>query len=153
MLGLFKRKPVDFFSEEEKKSIVQAIEKAEHRTSGEVRIYIESHCTHTDPVARAKELFLELKMNETAARNGVLLYLAMKDKKLAVYGDEGIHQKVGDAFWNAAVKDMLEHFNNKNFTAGITDIIFKIGEALTIHFPYDENSDSNELPDDIVFGK
>ena len=152
MLGFFKRKPIDFFSEQEKKSIVQAIEKAEHRTSGEVRIYIESHCAGNDPVTRAKELFLQLKMNETAARNGVLLYLAMKDRKLAVYGDEGIHQKVGDTFWNAAVKNMLEQFNKKNFTAGITEIIHQIGEVLTTHFPYDEKGDSNELPDEIVFG-
>ena len=153
MLGFFKRKPIDFFSEQEKKSIVQAIEQAEHRTSGEVRIYIESHCADNDPVTRAKELFLQLKMNETAARNGVLLYLAMKDRKLAVYGDEGIHQKVGDTFWNAAVKHMLEQFNKKNFTAGITEIIHQIGEVLTTHFPYDENGDSNELPDEIVFGR
>ncbi len=152
MLGLFKRKPVDFFSEEEKKSIVQAIEQAEHRTSGEVRIYIESHCADNDPVARARELFAALNMYQTAARNGVLVYLAMKDRKLAVYGDEGIHRKVGDDFWNTAVKKMLEHFNNQNFTIGITEIIRQIGEALAAHFPYDEKGDSNELSDEIVFG-
>jgi len=153
MLGLFKRKPVDFFSEGEKKSIVHAIEQAERRTSGEVRIYIESHCSHPDPVERAKELFGELKMYETAARNGVLVYLAMKDRKLAVYGDEGIHLKVGDTFWDASVKNMLGHFNKNNFTAGITEIIREIGEALSTHFPFDEKGDTNELSDEIVFGR
>lgn len=153
MLGLFKRRPVNYFSEEEKQLIVHAIEQAEHRTSGEVRIYIESHCRNNDPVARAKELFGELKMNQTAERNGVMVYLAMKDRKLAVYGDEGIHARVGDAFWNASVKNMLEHFNKSNFTAGITQIIHEIGEALAIHFPFDEKGDSNELSNDIVFGK
>lgn len=153
MLGLFKRKPVNYFSEEEKQLIVRAIEQAEHRTSGEVRIYIESHCRNNDPVLRARELFQELKMDQTAVRNGVLVYLAMKDRKLAVYGDEGIHLKVGDTFWNASVKNMLEHFNKNNFTAGITQIIHEIGEALATHFPYDEKGDSNELSDEIVFGK
>lgn len=153
MLGLFKRKPVNYFSEEEKQLIVRAIEQAERRTSGEVRIYIESHCRNNDPVLRARELFQELKMDQTAIRNGVLVYLAMKDRKLAVYGDEGIHQKVGDVFWNATVKNMLEHFNKNNFTAGITQIIHEIGEALVTHFPYDEKGDSNELSDEIVFGK
>ena len=94
---------------------------------------------------RAREIFGELKMNETAARNGVLVYLAMKDRKLAVYGDEGIHQKVGDEFWNASVKNMLGHFNKNNFTAGITEIIRVISEALSTHFPFNEKDDTNEF--------
>lgn len=152
MLGLFKRKPVNYFSEEEKQLIVQAIEQAERRTNGEVRIYIESHCK-ADPVQRAKEVFEELKMQQTAARNGVLVYLAMKDRKLAVYGDEGIHAKVGDSFWNAEVSKILAHFDQQNFTSGIVSMIHAIGEALVEHFPYDAKTDINELPDDIVFGK
>ncbi len=152
MFQLFKRKPVNYFSENEKQLIVQAIEKAEHRTSGEVRIYIESHCP-TDPVKRAQEVFQSLKMYETIARNGVIVYLAMKDKKLAIYGDEGIHTKVGDAFWNAEVSKILSHFNQNNFTEGIVNIILAVGEALTLHFPYDDKTDTNELPDEIVFGR
>ncbi len=152
MFQLFKRKPVNYFSEQEKQLIVHAIEKAEHRTSGEVRIYIENHCP-TDPVKRAQEVFQSLKMYETIARNGVIVYLAMKDKKLAIYGDEGIHTKVGDAFWNAEVSKILSHFNQNNFTEGIVNIILAVGEALTLHFPYDDKTDTNELPDEIVFGR
>lgn len=153
MFGLFKRRPVNYFSEEEKQLIVQAIQTAEHRTSGEVRIYIESHCEFVDPVRRAKEIFDGLKMYETTARNGVLLYVAMKDRQLAVFGDEGIHAKVGNAFWNAEVNKMLSHFNQNNFTAGIVEIIGAIGEVLSTHFPYDAKKDTNELSDEIVFGK
>jgi uncharacterized membrane protein len=153
MFGLFKRRPVNYFSEEEKQLIVQAIQTAEHRTSGEVRIYIESHCEFVDPVRRAKELFQELKMYETSARNGVLLYVAMKDRQLSVFGDEGIHTKVGNAFWNAEVNKMLSHFNQNNYTTGIVEIIHAIGEALSKYFPYDAKTDTNELSDDIVFGK
>lgn len=153
MFGLFKRKPADHFSEKEKERIVQAIGSAERQTSGEVRIYIESHCPETDALARARELFGSLEMYRTAARNGVLVYLAMKDRKLAVFGDEGIHEKVGDAFWNAEVEKMLGHFNSENYTAGIVELIEAIGAALRTHFPFDEKTDTNELPDDIVFGK
>lgn len=153
MPGLFKKKPVNYFSEEEKQLIVQAIHKAETQTSGEVRIYVENHCRFVDPVMRAKEIFLSLKMTETAARNAVLVYVAMKDRQLAVYGDEGIHTKVGDAFWNAEVQKMLQHFNNKSYAQGIAQIISEVGEALVTHFPYDGASDKNELPDEIVFGK
>src|SRR5476651_1937450 len=98
MFGLFKRKPVTYFSEEEKQLVTKAIQNAEHRTSGEVRVFVESHCRFIDPVRRAHEIFHQLKMYGTEQRNGVLVYVAMKDKQLAVYGDEGIHTKVGDAF-------------------------------------------------------
>lgn len=153
MLGLFQKKSVEFFSAEEKNAIVEAIRKAEQRTSGEVRIFVESKCSLVNPVHRAKEIFVNLKMEQTDARNGVLLYLAMNDRQLAVYGDEGIHQKVGNEFWNEEVRKMLTHFNQLNFVEGIVQIIEDIGEALVYHFPYDHKGDKNELPDDIVFGK
>ena len=152
MFGLFKRKPVDYFSESDKQLIADAIHQAEQRTSGEVRIYIESHCEYVDPVLRAKEVFLGLKMFETEQRNGVLVYVAMKDRQLAVYGDDGIHNKVGNSFWDAQVQKMIHHFNSENFAIGISEIILEIGEALKNHFPYDAATDKNELPDDIVFG-
>jgi uncharacterized membrane protein len=152
MLGLFKRKPVNYFSEQEKLLVKDAIEKAEHRTSGEIRVFVERHCKPADPVLRAKEVFQHLKMYTTAERNGVLVYVAMENRKLAVFGDEGIHTKVGDAFWQTEVTKMLEHFNNTNYAEGIVGIIREIGEALATHFPYDEKGDVNELPDDIVFG-
>ena len=152
MLGLFKRKPVNYFSEQEKELIVQAIQNAESRTSGEVRIFVERRCRFVDPVMRAREVFHGLKMDETAARNGVLVYVAMKDRQLAVYGDEGIHAKVGNTFWNAEVQKMLQQFNKNNYAAGIAQIVHEIGEALITHFPYDAAGDKNELSDDIVFG-
>jgi uncharacterized membrane protein len=153
MLGLFKKKQVDYFSAEEKALITEAIRRAEQRTSGEVRLFIEDRCRFVDPVMRAAEVFLVLKMTETAERNGVLVYVAMKDRQLAIFGDEGIHNKVGQAFWNAEVKKMLQQFNQQNYAEGIAQIIYEIGEALTTHFPYDGITDKNELPDDIVFGR
>jgi uncharacterized membrane protein len=153
MCSFFKRKPVNYFSAEEQQLIVESIQQAEHRTSGEVRIFVESHCTYVDPVRRAKEVFNQLNMHTTAARNGVLLYVAMKDRQLAIFGDEGIHEKVGNAFWNEEVTRILTQFNKNNYSLGISEVIRDIGEALTLHFPYDAKTDRNELPDDIVFGK
>ncbi len=153
MLGWFKRKPAAFFSEEEKQRIVAAVQEAEQRTSGEVRIYVESRCRFVDPVMRARELFFALNMDETEARNGVLVYVAMKDRQLAIYGDEGIHARVGHTFWNAEVQKMLSLFNRNDYAEGITVIIREIGEALVKHFPFNRETDTNELPDDIVFGR
>ncbi len=153
MFNLFKRKPEGYFSEKEREQIVEAIREAERMTSGEVRIFIENHCAYVNPIHRAQEIFWNLKMYETAQRNGVLVYIAMKDHQLAVYGDEGIHQKVGSEFWNKEVQHMLKEFRAAHYAEGLATIIRDIGEALTLHFPYDEKGDKNELPDDIVFGR
>lgn len=153
MFSFLKKKAVNYFSEAEQQLIVKAIREAETSTSGEVRVYIESRCTFVDPLRRAKEIFGNLKMHETAARNAALVYIAMKDRQLAVFGDEGIHQKVGDAFWNAEVQNMLAHFNKQDYASGIATVVRSIGKALETHFPYDAHTDKNELPDEIVFGK
>ena len=147
----FKKKQL--LSTSDEALIVEAIRAAEKHTSGEVRVYVESHCRFVDPVDRAIEVFYGLKMNDTDDHNGVLIYVALKDRQLAVYGDEGIHAKVGKDFWQNAVTQMLKHFNKEDHVAGICQTIKAIGETLAKEFPYEANDDKNELPDDIVFGK
>ncbi len=143
----------DFFSPDEKNHIVAAIGDAERQTSGEIRVYVESRCKYVDPIERAAEIFWFLKMEKTAARNGVLIYVAVKDRQLAILGDQGIHQKVGDAFWNAEVSKMLGQFGRESYAEAIAKVVSDIGEVLRDHFPYDGATDRNELPDDIVFGR
>lgn len=150
-IPFFRRK--DFFSDAEKQLIVSSIQAAEKQTSGEIRVFVESRCKYVDPLDRATEIFAGLKMEETAARNGVLVYVAIRDRQLALFGDKGIHEKVGAAFWNKEVKLILSHFNRADYAAGIAHVVEEIGEALRTHFPYDKDGDINELPDDIVFGK
>ena len=146
-------KKKEFFNNEEKKLIVDAVQSAEQVTSGEVRVFVESKCSYVDAIDRATELFFKLQMEKTDDRNAVLVYVAMEDRQLAVFGDEGIHNKVGNEFWNAEVKKMISNFNRDNYAAGISEVVRDIGTALTKHFPYNSNTDKNELPDDIVFGK
>jgi len=146
-------KKKEFFSQEHNEMIVQSIRDAEKQTSGEVRVFVESKCRFVDPLDRALEIFAEFKMQNTAQRNAVLVYVAIKDRQLAVYGDVGIHQKTGDEYWKAAVNDMVSHFNKENYAYGIANCITMIGKALQQHFPYDKELDKNELPDEIIFGK
>ena len=151
MFSIFKKK--DFFTPEEKQQITEAIRHAERMTSGEVRVFVEGKCSYMDAIDRAAELFFNLQMQNTKDRNAVLLYIAMKDHQLAVFGDEGIHKKVGNEYWSAEVKKMIANFNRNNYAEGISEVVKDIGEALTKHFPYNNDTDKNELPDDIVFGK
>ncbi len=150
LFPFFKKKKLLSVSQEE--LVVNAIRAAEKNTSGEVRVYIESHCRFVDPVDRAIEVFFGLKMNDTDDHNGVLIYVALKDRQLAIYGDEGIHARVGKEFWQNAVKQMLRLFNKEDAVSGICETIRNIGITLEKEFPYEPNDDKNELPDAIVFG-
>lgn len=143
----------DFFSAAEKNQIVAAIREAEQQTSGEVRLYIESRCRFVDPLDRAAEIFWILKMEQTEARNAVLVYVAIRDRQLAILGDKGIHEKVGEVFWNQEVNKIISHFREVGYVDAIVKMILDIGAALKFHFPYDRKTDVNELPDDIVFGR
>jgi uncharacterized membrane protein len=142
-----------FFTHEENERIVQAIKEAERQTSGELRVFVESHCKYVDPLDRAAELFSKLQMEKTALRNGVLFYVAVKDKQLAIFADSGIHAATGDQYWKESVQHILSVFSNESVSAGITASVAKIGDALKTNFPYDETVDKNELPDEIIFGQ
>lgn len=149
----FFRKKRSFFSEEETRIIVKAIRHAENQTSGEVRVYVERRCSWVDAIDRAAEIFFSLKMEKTEQRNAVLIYVAIKDRQLAVFGDEGIHQKVGNEYWNRVVSEMLGSFNTNNYAEGIANCAIQVGDALKTHFPFNRDTDKNELPDEIVFGR
>ena len=152
MFSLFRKKKA-FFTEPERNQIIEAIRTAEVRTSGEVRVFVESRCAYMDAIDRAAEVFFRLEMDETAEHNAVLVYVALKDRQLAVFGDRGIHEKVGAAYWDQEVSMMIQNFNKENYAAGISQCVLDIGQALHQHFPFDKSTDKNELPDDIVFGK
>ena len=148
----FKKKRV-FFSPEDQAQIVEAIRLAETETSGEIRIFVESKNPFMDPIDRAKEIFFQLKMENTQDRNAVLFYIAMDDHELALFADEGIYKRLGAAYWDNAVKNMISFFTRDNISNGIETCVQQIGATLKSEFPYTAKTDKNELPDDIVFGK
>jgi len=147
------QKKKEFFTAEEQQQLVAAIQKAEHRTSGEVRLFVESRCRFMNAVDRAAEIFSKLQMHKTELRNATLVYLAIDDKQAAVFGDAGIHEKVGEDYWRAVVEKMLFEFRQEKLLDGMCTAITQLGEALALHFPYDKDTDKNELPDEIVFGR
>jgi len=141
----------DFFSDAQKKDIVEAIKTAELNTSGEVRVHIESTCKG-DVLDRAAEVFAKLEMHKTALRNGVLIYLAIETRTFAIIGDTGINQVVPAGFWDSTKDMMISHFKTGDYAQGLIQGILKAGDQLKKHFEY-QDDDINELPDDISFGK
>lgn len=153
MFGLFKSKKRALIAGEDQERIVQAIKAAERSTSGEVRVFVESRCSYVDPMDRAKEVFFKLKMERTGEHNAVLIYVALLDRQMALYGDEGIHRKTGgDPYWKFELDLMRRFFKEERIGEGIANCALNVGKALASHFPYDSDTDKNELPDDIVFG-
>ncbi len=141
----------NFFSSEEKKAIKAAIKEAESNTSGEIRVHIENKCKG-EVLDRAAYLFKKLGMEKTKLRNGVLFYLALKNRKFAILGDRGINAVVPDNFWDDIAGMMTEKFRDGKFTEGLVQGILKAGEHLKAHFPH-QKDDVNELSDEISFGE
>ena len=127
--------------------IVAAIKQAESKTSGEIRVFI-SHKNIDDPVAAGQKVFMHLGMTKTRHRNAVLIFVAPKAQKFSVIGDEAVHQKCGDPFWQALTGEMSTHFKKSDFTQGIIHAVQKAGELLAAHFP-PHPGDKNELPDQV----
>ncbi len=144
-------KPSQYFSKEDKDRICAAIKLAEKNTSGEIRVHLENHCPE-EVMDRAAYWFAELKMHKTALRNGVVFYLALVDKKLAILGDGGINNKVPVGFWDEVKAAMVTLLKENDFTGAIEKGVLMAGEKLKEHFPYQKN-DENELNDEISFGK
>ena len=143
-------KAEDFLTKEEEQTLIAAIKTAEKNTSGEIRVHIEK--SSDKPVMdRALDVFHDLKMHETALRNGVLLYVGIESKQFAIIGDEGIHNKVTDSFWNATKDIVISHFAKKEFAKGLELAILDVGEKLKTYFPY-QSDDINELSDEISKG-
>ncbi len=140
-----------FFSEEDESRIIEAIRAAEQNTSGEIRVHLEKKLKK-DALTEARDTFVKLGMHQTEARNGVLIFIAPEHHQFAIVGDEGIHQQVGDDFWQAE-RDLLQHhFRQGAFAEGICEAIALIGEKLKAHFPY-RGDDRNELSDEISYSK
>jgi uncharacterized membrane protein len=138
-----------FFTREQQEAIVRAIGEAEHASSGEIRVHIETSCK-ADVLDEAAWLFRKLGMHRTADRNGVLIYLALKERRFAIIGDTGINAVVPPGFWDNIRDHMKQRFSEDLFTEGLTEGIIMAGEQMKEHFPH-AKEDINELTDTISF--
>lgn len=133
----------------EEQMLLEAIKEAENKTSGEIRVHIEYNAKG-DVVELCKKKFEELNMHETKDRNGILFYLAVNTKSFSVWGDEGIHQKVTQTFWDSITSIALSNFKEGNFIKGLQSAIHSCGEQLKTHFPI-QADDKDELTNEISY--
>ena len=142
----------DTITAEDEQQIVNAIKEAETNTSGEIRVHIENTCD-IPVLDRATQVFAYLHMHQTALRNGVLFYVALKSHKFAVLGDAGINAVVPPNFWNEITNMVIGYFKEEKYAEGLAKGILMAGEQLKNYFPHKGDSDLNELHNDVSFGK
>ena len=141
----------EFLSKLDHDRIVRAIQEAEAKTSGQIRAYIQRGHLNNDALPLAQKKFRRLKMDKTRDRNAVLIFIAPRARKFAVIGDQAIHQKCGEEFWQRVVDSMRAQFQKEKFTDAIVEAIEEVGKLLTTHFP--KTSDrTNELSDEVIEG-
>lgn len=140
----------DFLTSTEEEEIIEAIRVAESKTSGEIRVHIERSC-NLDAYERALEVFYILKMDNTKAQNGVLIYVAIDNKSFVIIGDQGINNLVGAAFWNSTRDKIASQFKQGLFKQGLVEGISEAGKVLSKHFPW-QHDDTNELDNTISKG-
>ena len=145
-------KQKELISRIDPKAIVEAITQTEKSCSTEIRVHVEPRLRGGDILEVAKRTFERLGMTRTRLRNGVLLFIAAEEQRYAILGDQGIHEKVGDEFWQAVANHIHEHFKAGEFTEGIVQAIGEVGSQLACHFPL-HAGDINELANEVSFGE
>ena len=138
----------EFLAALDQSRIVDAIRAAERETSGEIRVHVQPKALGGEPRWVAERTFERLGMTKTAARNGVLLFIASEEQRFVILGDRGIDDKVPAGFWDDIAAKLTIRFKNGEFTEGIVEAIAAAGEHLKEYFPRSAD-DVNELPDEI----
>ena len=141
----------DFLNDAERKRVAEAISAAERRTSGEIRVHIEEHIEE-DVLDHAAYVFEELGMHHTRERNGVLIYICVADRLVAVLGDKGINERVPPGFWNDVVAILKLHFAADRPADGLCEAVHMVSEKLAAFFPW-QAADTNELSNEVSFGR
>jgi uncharacterized membrane protein len=141
------------FSAADFTAITEAVRRAEAATSAEIRVHLERRVhrlplQRPDALRRARKVFSHLGMHLTAERHGVLIYLAIEDRKLAIVGDEGIHRQVGDTYWETVRDLMLAHLREGRALDAVLAGVAEVGRVLARHFPR-RPDDQNELSDQV----
>jgi uncharacterized membrane protein len=145
-------RPAEFEAALDDERIVAAIQAAEARSRGEVRVHVAER-EEAEPRAEAEAVFGRLEMDRTAERNGVLLYVAPESRAIVLIGDEGIHGRCGEDFWVSVVERVRAEFSSGRFTDGIVLAVQAVGDELARHYPRGAGAtDRNELPDAVSRG-
>lgn len=131
--------------------ISDAIAEAEKGTSGEIRVHISHQLLEPDPMKHARKLFTQQELHTTKYRNGVLIYINPRKKKFAIVGDQGIHARVGQKYWDEWASKLTEDLHSTHYENAVCDAVKRIGVTLKKYFPVDpDDHNPNELSNEVT---
>jgi uncharacterized membrane protein len=132
------------------RAIEQAVKASERRHRGEIRFAIEAGLSpahlRIGTRARARQVFAQLGVWDTAENSGVLVYVQLVDRRIEIVADRGIAQRVSQAEWDTVCQAMEQSFKRDRYEAGAVEAIAAITGILARHFPA-TGTNPNELPD------
>lgn len=140
--------PAKFLSEEESVQVGEAVTEAERGTSAEIKLALVRHCW-SDIRAKAASVFRKLGLHKTRERNCALILLVTTNREFAICGDRGIHEKVGQGFWDDVRDAMQSRFREGLFAEGLCEGVRRVGAKLAEHFPR-RPDDRNEVPNEVA---
>ncbi len=138
-----------FLTDIQMASLVEAIHTAEDFSTGEIRIHIDSN-TEGNNAEMAFEVFKTLCEDKTAEKNAVLFHVNFEKHYLTIIGDEGIHNKVCQNFWDKMHDEITSEFSKGNYYDGLKNAVLETGKELKKYFPI-TGENPNELPNEITF--
>lgn len=139
----------NFLTNYQMASLIEAIQTAENHSTGEIRVHIDS-TTEGHNAEIAFEVFKRLCKDQTAEKNAVLFHVNFEQQYLTIIGDEGIHNKVHQNFWDKMHDEITTSFSKGKYFDGLKKAILETGIELKNHFPI-SGENPNELPNEITF--
>ena len=139
--------PKMFLSDGEQYRVTAKIAAAEKMTSAEIKLVFIKRC-RINIKRKAHKIFKKYNLHKPALRNCVLILVVTADQQFLVYGDQGIHERVGQHFWEDVEYAITTKFRDNKMGDGLSAGIHLIGQKLAHYFPshiYDENEISNDM--------
>jgi len=136
-------------SKEEINRLEIKIEAVEKLSSAEFKVIIANRCWFGIR-RKAINLFKKYSLDKTKDSNAVLFLILEKDQQISIYGDEGIHQKVGTNHWELICDQVTAKLKQNEYADAIALGIHLIADSLKEHFPAHEDN-VNEVSNEIIF--
>lgn len=130
-------------------AIEQTVLVSERAHGGEIRVAIEADLSLLDilqgvtPRQRARNVFVELEVWDTVARNGVLIYLCLADRAVEIVADRGLSSVVSDAEWRVVCEQLQQACGSGQYQQGMCSAVQAVGRLIAKHYPH---ADHNEQP-------
>jgi uncharacterized membrane protein len=142
-----------YLSKKDLTDLQDKITEVEKTTSGEIKVCLKLNKKFSEKYFSSYDLavqeFHKLGMQKTKGKSGILFYILLKEKRLEIIADEGIHKKLIQDYWDALAKHISLEFANGKYKNGVLHFLNEAGLILSREFPR-KSDDTNELSDEIV---